>query len=84
MVKLSPISFVRLRRYLLDLGFREVLHKRGRRFEHPASNTILLFRPYRLREKVHMLDLMRIKSELDLRGLVSADAFDDSLLKTPA
>ena len=84
MVKLSQISFAQLRRFLLDLGFSEVPHKRGHRFEHGPSNTILLFRPYRLREKVHMPDMVRIKSELDWRGLVTGDAFDDSLQKTPA
>jgi hypothetical protein len=31
-----------------------------------------------------MPDLARIKSQLDWRGLVSADAFDDSLQKTSA
>lgn len=84
MIKLSPISFAQMRRFLLDLGFTEVSENHGRRFEHLPSNTIFLFRPYRLRDKVHMPDLVRIKSQLDWRGLVSADAFDDSLQKTPA
>jgi hypothetical protein len=84
MIKLSQISFAQLRRFLIDLGFSEVPDKRGHRLEHSSSNTILLFRPYRPRDKVHMPDLVRIKSQLDWRGLVSADAFDDSLQTTSA
>ena len=84
MFKTSQISYARLRRFLLDLGFTEVPHARGHRFEHPPSNTIFLFRPYKMREKVHMPDMFIVKSQLDWRGLVPADAFDDSLEKTPA
>ena len=84
MIKLSQISFAQLRRFLLDLGFTEVPAKRGRRLEHRPSNTLLVFRPYRLREKIHMPDLVRIKSDLDWWGLVPADSFDDTLQKAPA
>lgn len=84
MVKLSTVSLGRLRRFLLDLGFSEVPDEQGHRFEHPASGTILLFRSYKLREKVHMPDLIAMKSQLDWRGLLPADAFDASLQKTPA
>ncbi len=84
MFKLSTVSFGKLRRFLLDLGFIEVPDERGHRFEHRASGTILLFRPYKLREKVHMPDLIAMKSQLDWRGLVPADVFETSLHKTPA
>ncbi len=84
MIKTSQISFSRLRRFLLDLGFTEVPQKRGHRFAHQLSNTVFLFRPYKLRDKVHMPDLFIVKSQLDWHGLVAADAFDDSLQKTSA
>lgn len=84
MVKLSQVTFGQLRRYLLDLGFVEAPRQGGHRLEHLASNTVLDFRDYKLKEKVHMPDIARIKFDLDWRGLVSADAFDDSMQKTPA
>jgi len=83
-MKTSNVSFARLRRFLGDIGFTEVEQKPYWRFEHPSSNTVFIFRPYRLREKVNMPDLISVKSQLDWRGLVSADAFGDSLQKTPA
>jgi len=83
-MKTSKISFSRLRQFLAGLGFKEVEQKPYWRFEHAPSETIFIFRPYRLREKVNMPDLFIVKSQLDWRGLVAADAFDDSLQKTPA
>ncbi len=83
-MKLSDVSFGRLRRFLLDIGFNEVAQKPNWRLEHASSGTFFVFRPYKLREKVHMPDLIAVKSQLDWRGLVPADAFDGSLHKTPA
>jgi hypothetical protein len=83
-IKTSSISFGRLRRFLADLGFQEVEQKPYWRFEHGPSDTVFIFRPYRLREKVNMPDLFVVKSQLDWHGLVRADAFDDSLQKTSA
>jgi hypothetical protein len=83
-MKFSPVTFARLRRFLIDLGFQEVELKTARRFEHAPSNTIFLFRAYQPRDKVTMPDLIGIKTQLDWRGMLPADAFDDSLEKSPA
>jgi len=83
-MKTSSVSFAQLRRLLLDLQFRETRGDAFWRFEHPDSGTLFLFRPYASAEKVTMPDLVSTRTHLDWRGLLSAQAFDDSLTKTPA
>jgi hypothetical protein len=83
-MKTSAIRFEQLRRFLLDLGFTEERHEGARRFEHAATETIFLFRPYRLTDQVYEHDLVTVRSQLDWRGLMAADAFGESLAKTPA
>jgi len=85
MVKLSPVTFAQLRRFLLDLGFTETARASGgHRFAHAPTGAVLDFRPYQLRERVHWPDIARIKFDLDWRGLIPADSFDDAMQKTPA
>lgn len=83
-MKTSTIQFDELRRLLRDLGFSESREAAGWRFEHPASGTFFLFRPYSLVDKVSMPDLVSTRMHLDWRGLLSGAAFDDSFAKTPA
>jgi hypothetical protein len=45
-MKTSSIRFTQLRRLLLDLHFSETRKDASWRFEHPASGTLFLFRPY--------------------------------------
>jgi hypothetical protein len=77
-MKTSHIRFKQLQRLLTALGFAEAREEAGWRFEHDESNTLFLFRPYRL------TDLFLVRSQLDARGLLTEDAFDESLTKTPA
>jgi hypothetical protein len=83
-MKTSTVSFAQLRRLLLSLHFTEARKEKGWRFEHPESDAIFLFRPYKNNEKISMADLMGTRMQLDWRGLLSAEAFDSSLTKTPA
>jgi len=83
-MKTSSVSFGQLRRLLLDLHFIETRKDAFYRFEHPGSDTILLFRPYTPDDNVTMQDLATTRTHLDWRGLLSAHAFDDSLTRTPA
>jgi hypothetical protein len=83
-MKTSHVTFSELRRLLLDLGFSESRPKGFWRFEHSASGAVLLFRPYTEEEDVSISDLGSARMHLDWRGLVSANAFDDSLTKRPA
>jgi hypothetical protein len=83
-MKLSDTPFTDLRRLLLKLGFAEMPTERGHRFEHQASNTVLLFRPYQRDDLVTEIDLAGTRRQLDWRGLLPAEVFDDRLHKTPA
>lgn len=84
MIPRSSVTFAELRQLLLDLGF--TVSKRGKSwfFEHAASETVLPYRPYRLREKVTLRDLHMTRFFLDWRGVLAPDAFDNRLKKATA
>ena len=54
------------------------------RFEHAESGAVFLYRPYSMDEKVTLPDLISTRTQLEWRGLLQGQAFDDSLTKTPA
>jgi hypothetical protein len=83
-MKTSLVPFAQLRRLLLDLQFRETRTDASWRFEQPESGTVFLFRPYTPGDRVTVPDLATTRTHLDWRGLLSANAFDDFLTKTPA
>ena len=83
-MKTSSVSFAQLRRLLLDLQFEEIRGDDYWRFEHSESGAVLLFRKYEPDVHVSVQDLASARTHLDWRGLLSSDAFDDSLTKTPA
>jgi hypothetical protein len=83
-MKTSSVSFSQLRQLLLDLQFKEKQADTYWRFEHPSSGTLFVFRPYTLGDNVTVQDLATTRKHLDWRGLLSGNAFDDSLTKTPA
>lgn len=87
----SDLPFSDLRRLLLDLGFEErtipptsEVPVPGIAFRHAASDSFLAFRAYRPRDKVSALDIIGVRKQLDLQGLLSAEAFDASLRKASA
>jgi hypothetical protein len=86
----SDIPFARLRSLLLGLGFVErVIDGEGfpgkhLAFYHADSDTIFTFRLYHPQDKVSMMDLAGVRSQLDWRGLLSREAYDDSLRKVSA
>ncbi len=84
MIARSTITFAELRQLLLDLGF--TVSKEGKFwvFEHPSSETEFEYRPYRVHEKVTVGDLHMTRKQLDWRGVLSAQAFDDRLKKATA
>jgi hypothetical protein len=83
-MKKSDVPFVQLRSFLEGMGFHVVRLKKGWRFEHKPSGTIFLFRSYREADRVYAHDLLRVRSHLDLRGMLSVQAFDESMSKMPA
>ena len=84
MIAKSTISFSELRHFLLELGF--TVCKRGKFwvFEHAPSETQFLFRPYRPREKVSLIDIQSTRRHLDLRGVLDDRTFDRLLQKATA
>lgn len=84
MIARSTVSFAELRQFLLDLGF--TAGKRGKFwfFEHSPSETTFLFRPYRARERVTVVDIDSTRFHLDRRGLLAPEAFDERLKKATA
>ena len=83
-MKRSTVRFGQLRQLLESMDFCAEKGAMGWRFEHAPSGTVFLFRPYRSADLVYMHDLFLVRSQLDWRGLMAADAFDSSLTKTPA
>jgi hypothetical protein len=78
-------TFAALRRLLLDLGFVEkVVPASHVLLEHAPSGTVLVFRPYRPQEKVSLPDLVSVRTQLDERGLLAADALENLLRKASA
>lgn len=83
-MEISTVPFANLRRLLLGLHFTEARKEKGWKFEHPESDTVFLYRPYKTDEKITMIDLAATRTQLDWRGLMSADEYDKSLTKQPA
>jgi hypothetical protein len=83
-MKTSPIRFEQLRHFLEEMGFAGSRDEKGWRFEHRESNTVFLFRPYKPADRVYDHDLFLVRSQLNGRGLMTEQAFNESLLKTPA
>jgi hypothetical protein len=83
-MKTSLVPFAQLRHLLLELGFTEAQKDTYWRFGHPASGTILVFRPYSLAEHVTVQDLAGTRKHLDWRGLLVDAKFEDALTKAPA
>ena len=83
-MKTSPVRFAQLQRFLEQMRFSENRDQQGWRFEHLSSKTVFLFRPYRPTDRVYEHDLFLVRSQLNGRGLMPEEAFNESLTKTPA
>lgn len=82
----SDLPFGALRQLLFDLGFEvkvlpasSVVGVPSVAFRHAATGTVFLFREYGLKERVSRMDLMGVRGQLDLQGMLSEEAFDDAL-----
>jgi hypothetical protein len=84
MIARSTVPFAELRGLLVDLGFTESRQGKFWRFEHSPSGTVFEYRPYRARERVTAVDLHATRGQLDWRGLLAPEAFDDRLKKATA
>jgi hypothetical protein len=84
MVKKSNVRFAQLRAFFDGMGFCAKREKEGWRIEHAATGTVFIFRPYRASDLVYAPDLFLIRSQLDARGMVAQESFDESLTKALA
>jgi hypothetical protein len=83
-MKPSQVRFAQLQKFLEHMGFSADRDQQGWRFEHPSSGTVFLFRPYRATDRVYEHDLLLVRSQLNGRGLMTEEAFNESVMKTPA
>ena len=82
---ISTLPFSRLRELLLNLDFAEKSETAARKvFEHRESETVFLFRNYKFTENISLADLFSVRKQLDERGILPANSFDQMLVKTPA
>jgi hypothetical protein len=70
--------------FLGHMGFSESRDQQGWRFEHHSSSIGFLFRPYHPTDRVYDHDLSLVRSQVNGRGLMIEQAFNESLTKTPA
>jgi len=84
MIARSTVTFAELRQLLVDLGFTVSKSGKGWNFEHIPSETWFMYRPYRTREKITLGDLHMTRKQLDWRGVLAPEAFDERLKKATA
>ena len=80
-MKKNGITFDRLRKLLLELGFRETT---STRFENPVTKTILLFRAHGSTDVVNDREMLVVRRQLVDNGLIKPSAFDRFLQKMSA
>jgi hypothetical protein len=82
----NTFTFGKLRRLLLDLDFAEkTVPGPNIAFYHvPSKEVVFVFRPYKPNERVTEYDVVDVRKQLDWRGLLDAEAFDNLLRKASA
>jgi len=81
MTKIRLVPFAEFRRFLQGLGYAEKRAPNAWVFLHPEEG-LLAFRLYHDDEPVGSRDLLSTRRFLDLRGVMEADDFDATLLRT--
>ena len=78
------ITFGELCRLLEGMDFERVSQPTHTLFEHPASDTKVVLRPYQARDAVNPTDLAVVRKTLDERGLMPADSLEHLMRRKPA
>jgi hypothetical protein len=78
-MKHDKVTLAELRRFLTGFGFEFTPLRDRLLFEHKGSDTLLVLRRYRANEAVGEADLISVRHQLDYRGFVERDAFDQAL-----
>jgi hypothetical protein len=82
MTSKRQLPFQTLREFLIHLGFSERRGTSSFIFEHPESETKLLFRLYSPKEKVDLKDLIVVRKMLDEKGVMERDNFEEWVYET--
>ncbi len=78
------ITFADLCRLLEGMDFERISQPTHVLFEHPASESMIVLRPYQSREIVQDIDLAVVRKTLDERGLMPAESFEHFMRRKPA
>jgi hypothetical protein len=78
------ITFAELCRFLEGIDFERVTQPTHVLFEHTASDTKVVLRPYQARDVVNATDLAVVRKTLDERGLLPAESFERFMRRKPA
>ncbi|MCI0463159.1 MAG: hypothetical protein L0Z62_39940 [Gemmataceae bacterium] len=79
-MKNNAVPFATLQRVLEGLGFvKKEVPRSHIYFQHDPSDSLLLFRLYRPREKVSEVDLIRVRKFLDEKGIIEPDDLEELL-----
>ena len=78
------ITFAELCRLLEGMDFERVTQPTHVLFDHHATDTKVVLRPYQAREVVNPTDLAVVRKTLDERGLMPVDSFEHFMRKKPA
>jgi hypothetical protein len=74
----ARIKFAKLRQLLLERGFRQVeFSDRAVGFQHDESDTLIVLPLYRANQVVLPHHLLSVRVQLDGRGLMEGDEFDE-------
>jgi hypothetical protein len=80
----EKVTFAELCQLLENLAFERLVQPTHILFEHPATDTKVLLRPYQQREIVSLPDLAVVRKTLDERGLMSSNSFEHHMRKQSA
>lgn len=81
----SAVRFATVRRFLLDLGFKEHRLASGHYvFEHPASGALIRLPDLGLDEAVPLMNFVAIRRQLEEWGLATAEEVDRLAQKASA
>lgn len=76
---MQEAPFAAVRQGLLDLGFVMRVEPGLVRFEHPGTNSWYVFRPHADDEPVNLPNLVGLRHNLDVKGLVPREQFEEWL-----
>ena len=80
----SEVTYGQLKSVLTSLGFREQRKAKGVALEHKPSDTLFLLRPYSEEDRLQVAEVAFVRLQLDERGLLPPQAFEELLAKAPA